>query len=221
MHTMNFMTSFYSNLKISGREDRNIYSSITFSINKLIIVPLTVLLLLTSCEEDPSSIGRGILPGSDFDSIKSTDTLSLRLYTRFDTSVSKNPSTSFLGTLQDPFFGQTKSDFITQLWLYESWPEQGFIKVDSTKISIVVSDLMGTLTTGSPVLGMVSWEPVVVPPGRHPIHFLRRRGAIASKTAKSLTVCWMRNAKRNMPKQPTNCGTKSPKEIPRWPKPFK
>ena len=141
------MTSLYNKLRGSGKGD-NTFGRFTAFINKqLIFVPLLALIFVVSCEEDPTSIGRGILPGSDFENIVSTDTFTLRLFTRYtDTTRSVAPIVSYLGALQDPFFGLTSADFVTQLWLVESWPKHGLLRVDSLKLSIYISEIIGEMT---------------------------------------------------------------------------
>jgi len=143
---MNFMTSFYNNLSGYGKGHNNFDRITAFIKKQLILVPLAALIFVASCEEDATKIGRGILPASDFENIVTTDTFTLQLFSRYtDTTKSVDPSVSFLGKLQDPFFGLTATDFVTQLWLYESWPELGLLHVDSLKLTIGISEIIGNM----------------------------------------------------------------------------
>jgi len=93
-------------------------------------------LFIFSCEEDPTIIGKELLPATDFVSIESTDTISPVSFTMYDDSIStENPSTSFLGQTWDPYFGTTTAGFVTQLRLKEDWDGKAWI-VDSIKLML-------------------------------------------------------------------------------------
>jgi hypothetical protein len=100
--------------------------------------------LIVSCEEDPTAIGEGILPGMDFDSIVAVDTMTIGMYTLFnDSATSMTPPLSYLGNMLDPYFGATSSDFVTQLWLSTAWPGYGLASVDSVKLYLKVNNAIG------------------------------------------------------------------------------
>jgi len=112
-----------------------------------ILTLLAVPLFMMSCEEDPATIGEGILPGADFDSIVAVDTLHVEMYTLFtDSATSMVPSTSYLGSILDPYFGLTSSDFVSQLWLTIGWPGDGIKSIDSVKLYLDVTNVMGEMT---------------------------------------------------------------------------
>jgi hypothetical protein len=99
---------------------------------------------LNSCEEGPTNIGEGMLPGSDFVAIKSIDTLSIRSFTMYDDSVrTNNPAISYLGEIYDPYFGTTTAEFITQIRMAEPWDDKFFV-VDSVKLFIKFASVEGS-----------------------------------------------------------------------------
>ncbi|HKL66393.1 MAG TPA: DUF4270 family protein, partial [Bacteroidales bacterium] len=109
------------------------------------ILALVVLLSvgLLSCEEDPANIGRDILPGSDFDSIVGIDTMSIEMYTIYsENETSMYPALSYIGSVNDPYFGQTTASYVTQLQLSLRWPADAS-KIDSAKLKITVTDVVG------------------------------------------------------------------------------
>ncbi|HLN55699.1 MAG TPA: DUF4270 family protein [Bacteroidales bacterium] len=104
-------------------------------------------LFMVSCEEDPTIIGKELLPATDFVSIQSTDTITPVSYTMFDDSVStENPSTSYLGQVWDPYFGTTTASFVSQIRLKEDWDGKAFT-VDSMKLMLQLSVSGGTQGT--------------------------------------------------------------------------
>ncbi len=140
MPIMTFMTRCYHNSRLTRR-----HSSVSHQINKIFRLTIFALVafFITSCLEDPTKIGNSLLPGSDFVTIKSIDTLSSRSYTNFSDSVrTDNPSTSFLGTLYDSYFGTTTAAFVTQIRLGSAWDDQPFV-VDSVKLFLHLLDVKG------------------------------------------------------------------------------
>jgi hypothetical protein len=102
--------------------------------------------LVSSCEEDPTIIGENLLPKRDFISIESTDTIKPVSYTMYDASINtSNPSTAFLGTLKDPYFGTTTASFVTQLRLKEDWQGKSYV-VDSVKLYLQFTTMKGSAT---------------------------------------------------------------------------
>ncbi len=119
--------------------------SLITQIHKILVLPLLVFFIVISCEEDPASIGKGLLPQSDFDSIVAIDTMRVDMYTLFTDSVtSMQPSVSYLGNVLDPYFGLTSSDFVTQLWISSEWAGDGFT-IDSVKMKLEVTDVIGEM----------------------------------------------------------------------------
>jgi len=104
-----------------------------------------IFILIISCEEDPSKIGRKILPDSDFVNIESTDTVTVRSFTMFSDSVrSDNPSTSYLGQLYDPYFGTITAEFVSQLRLGAAW-NSDFQSIDSIKLYLELGNVTGAV----------------------------------------------------------------------------
>ncbi|MBN1388765.1 MAG: DUF4270 family protein [Bacteroidales bacterium] len=119
--------------------------SLIKQIQTILVLPVLVFFIVISCEDDPASIGRGMLPQSDFDSIVATDTMRVDMYTLFSDSVtSMQPTVSYLGNVLDPYFGLTGSDFVTQLWIAAEWAGDGFT-VDSVKIKFEIKDIIGEM----------------------------------------------------------------------------
>jgi hypothetical protein len=136
---MSFMTRFYRN---------SIFSSRLFSENILKLLPLLITIgmffLINACEEDASKIGANMLPGSDFVSITSSDTVSVKSYTMYKDSVqSDNPDYSYIGSLYDPYFGTTTAGFVTQVRLQDSLTDEDFFTVDSVKLYMKLLSVKG------------------------------------------------------------------------------
>ncbi len=141
MLTMIFMTSFY---RIKRNNDRN-----SLKIRLLnIFLPLSALLVvvLSSCEQNPSKIGIDLLPDEDFVNVYSTDTLDIKAYTMYnEQSISADSTRMFAGGIQDPYFGSTHCDFVTQLRLVVPWPHDT-VNIDSVKLQFELSDVTGDTT---------------------------------------------------------------------------
>jgi hypothetical protein len=137
------MTRSYHKSKLFNR-----FNSVPLNFSRLIYSSalLIGLVFITSCEEKPTIIGSGLLPGSDFVSIKSDTSVHIEAYTLLPDSVVTNSRTySYLGKLTDPYFGDNKSDFVGQLRLLQRWPGGDLPIVDSAKIYITLSGAKGTL----------------------------------------------------------------------------
>ena len=119
MPIMIFMTRYYHSSKLSCRFISVFHNH--FKIFRLTLFALVVF-FVSSCEEGPTKIGSDLLPGSDFVTIKSIDTLSVWSYTMYDDSIrTDNPSVSYLGQIHDPYFGTTTAEFVTQIRLGSEW----------------------------------------------------------------------------------------------------
>lgn len=144
MHTMTFMISSFLNLqnKNNGAPRQGVPA---------IILPLFTLLLaaMASCSEDPTKIGIGMLPDSDFIEIKSTDTIGIRAYTMYkELSLSNDPTKMIAGSLYDEYFGSTYCDLVTQLRIMSPWPAKPFV-VDSVLLTFVPSKVTGNDSTAA------------------------------------------------------------------------
>lgn len=136
-----FMTRFYHSSIISGRSFNYLK---TFSL----AIIAGILVLFSSCEEEGTIIGRKLLPGSDFISMYSTDTLSIRSYTMYSDSLeSDNPEYSYLGQIYDPYFGTTITEFVSQLRLYDTLGS-GVYTVDSVKLMLTFEEVSGDTSAG-------------------------------------------------------------------------
>jgi hypothetical protein len=136
MPIMTFMTRFYHSSNFIYR-----FASGFSLLNSLIRFSLfiMVLVLVSSCEEVPTPIGTGLLPGRDFVTTLGTDTMSVRSYTMYNNSFrSDNPSVSYLGQLNDPYFGTTTAEFVTQIRLAAAWGGGAFT-IDSVKLNLHIS----------------------------------------------------------------------------------
>ena len=132
MPIMTFMTRFYHSSNFLNRPASG------SSLYKLIRLSLFVLALVmvSSCEKGPVPIGTGLLPGRDFVTTLGTDTLSVRSYTMYDNSFrSDNPTVCYLGQLNDPYFGTTTAEFVTQIRLSSAWDGHPFT-IDSVKLNL-------------------------------------------------------------------------------------
>lgn len=107
---------------------------------------LIALFSITSCEEKPTIVGSGLLPGGDFVSIKSDTSVHIEAYTlRPDSIVTNSRKYSYLGRLTDPYFGDNRCDFVGQLRLLQRWPGGELPIVDSAKIYMTFAGAKGTL----------------------------------------------------------------------------
>ncbi|HBH83087.1 MAG TPA: hypothetical protein DDY34_04675 [Bacteroidales bacterium] len=141
MPIMNFMTRYYH---------RSLHNSRFFS---LLPVPLKAFYLfllfagvfmLGSCEEKPTMIGKDILPGNDFISITTNDAAKILSYTMYDSPVrSEDPTTPFIGTMYDPYFGTTVSEFVSQIRLERQWVTRAY-DVDSVKLVLRINSVSGS-----------------------------------------------------------------------------
>ncbi len=121
------------------------FFSVNHHLNRILNISIlaSILLLVYSCEEDPSKIGVNILPGSDFVKIRSTDTISVFSYTNYDEAArSENPNYSYLGSLYDPYFGTTSAEFVSEIRLGTRWPGGSFT-VDSIKLFLRLLNVLG------------------------------------------------------------------------------
>lgn len=95
-----------------------------------------------SCEDPASIAGSKLLPASDFVTIDSK-LLHVRSYTMYRDSISSEmPSTSYLGSIYDPYFGTTTGEFVSQLRLSTEW-DGGSFKVDSVKLFLRLLNVTG------------------------------------------------------------------------------
>ena len=141
MPIMTFMTRFYHSFSSFYRF--NSVSNKFFHILRPALVVMAVFFVV-SCEEGPTKLGSDLLPGSDFVTINSTDTLSVWSYTMYNSSVATNdPSYAFLGTIFDPYFGTTTAGFVSQLRISNKW-NYGPVTIDSVKLVLQVTVHGGT-----------------------------------------------------------------------------
>jgi hypothetical protein len=135
-----FMTGFYH---------RFVQPLRSFSEHYIKIFLFTLLagfvILMSSCEGDPTAIGIKLLPTSDFISVKSTDTMNVRSFTMYSDSIpSDNPSVSYLGYLYDPYFGKSSAEFVSQLRLASTWTAEYFV-IDSIKLYLKLLNVVGSV----------------------------------------------------------------------------
>jgi hypothetical protein len=146
MPIMISMTRFYHNSKLFCR-----FNSVLFHNSAIFFLIANFLLLLsvTSCVEKPTLIGSDFLPAKDFVKIRSTDTLSVAASTLFTDGIITNARTySYLGRIYDPYFGDTRTDFVSQLRLLAKWSGIGTPPVvDSVKFFFSISGAKGALDT--------------------------------------------------------------------------
>ena len=151
MPIMIFMTRYLHSSSFSSR--LNSGSKRLFLFSQLIFILFSIL-FVSSCEVGPSKIGTELLPGSDFVSVNSTDTLSAWSYTMFESSVpSSSPSYAILGNVIDPYFGSTTAEFVSELRLSGEW-NYGPVTLDSVKLNLTFLTVKGGSNQGRHVLRM-------------------------------------------------------------------
>ncbi len=143
MPIMSFMTSCYHRSENISHFIISVFRVKTISI----IVFAAGLLYLTSCEEDPTFIGKGILPSSDFVSVLSSDTFNIISYTKYEYPLrTDNQLAPYIGTYYDPYFGTIRSEFVSQVRLESEWIE-GDYHVDSVKLFLRIMSVSGSSNT--------------------------------------------------------------------------
>jgi hypothetical protein len=143
MPIMISMTRSYHNSKLFCRFESVLsHNSAIFFTSVLFLLFISI----TSCEENPTIIGSDLLPATDFVNIKSTDTIGVAAYTLYTDSIITNGRTySYLGRLYDPYFGDTKTDFVSQFRVLQIWPGGGTPIVDSVFLYFSIAGAKGTL----------------------------------------------------------------------------
>jgi hypothetical protein len=135
------MTRYYHNSCKSGSILSLPFSSFRIFFQAFLLIAA---LILYSCEEPPTMIGSGLLPGSDFLSIGSNGSLPVYSFTEYGDSVrSDNQTYSYLGAMYDPYFGETSSEFVTQLRLGATWTGD-IAEVDSVKLYLTFVNVSGS-----------------------------------------------------------------------------
>lgn len=135
---MIFMTRFYNSKNANNRNAATAWLSKN-------ILPLLIALpvIVSSCSDNPSKIGIGLLPDSDFMAMYSTDTVGVKAYTMYDDSaITTNDPTMIAGRITDEYFGNTNCDFVTQLRIIAAWPAKPFT-VDSVSFYFNPSSVSG------------------------------------------------------------------------------
>ena len=138
---MTFMTRSYN------RKRDNNHNAVTAGLSKHIL-PLLIAIpvILASCSDNPTKIGIGLLPESDFMAMYSTDTIGVKAYTMYDDSaITANDPTMVAGRITDEYFGNTNCDFVTQLRIIAAWPEKAYT-VDSVSFYFNASAVSGDTT---------------------------------------------------------------------------
>lgn len=138
MLTMSFMTHYCWTTKNS--RDNGIATGFLKKIIPLFIVPV---LIFSSCAEDPTRIGIGLLPDDDFIEVYATDTIGVRAYTMYnELSLSSDSTKMIAGGVYDEYFGSTYCDFVTQLRLMDSLRKSA-INIDSVFITFYTTKVSG------------------------------------------------------------------------------
>jgi len=142
MPIMSFMTSYYHR-----SENISLFSVHIFQIKTISFILLfSGFLFLASCEEEPTFIGKGILPSSDFVSVLSTDTFKVLSYTKYDYPLRTEAQTApYIGTYYDPYFGTIRSEFVSQVRLESQWIDGDYL-VDSVKLVLRILSVSGSTT---------------------------------------------------------------------------
>ena len=118
----------------------------------LFFVLPSVILLMVSCEEDPTQIGIELKNVLGQSQPVSVDTISVFSYAEsMDSIRSDHFSYAVLGNFQDPVFGWTNASFIAQYRLSQPWTPGHGADVDSVKLYLVVDSYNGNETTGQTV----------------------------------------------------------------------
>lgn len=122
---------------------------------KGISVPLLCcagLVFLYSCEQETTSVGKELMPNSDYIEIRGIDTIStIVAYTCAPDSISTlSPSVSYIGSVYDPYFGTITADFVSQVKLGSSWESNKIDKFTIDSVSLFFSFLSMEGDTAGP-----------------------------------------------------------------------
>jgi hypothetical protein len=140
MPIMIFMTRFYH--KFSSFFRLSSGSNSIFFILKPVLFGMALFFVI-SCEVGPTKLGSDLLPSNDFVTIGSTDTLSVWSYTMYNNSVPTNdPSVAFVGSIFDPYFGTTTTEFVSQIRAGGAW-NYGPVTIDSVKLTLRLLSVRG------------------------------------------------------------------------------
>jgi hypothetical protein len=138
------MTRFYHNPDIRYRlvpAYKNL-SFIFYFISLSIIV-----LFISSCEKNPTEIGRDFLPPEDFVTLGSIDTFTVKSSTVLDETIrTDNPILSYIGMISDPYLGTTNAELVTQIRMGSEWNEDNYT-VDSVKLFLRFLNVTGSVGT--------------------------------------------------------------------------
>ena len=140
MPITSFMTSYYH------RSENYLLFNFIYPFKKTlsILLLLAGMFFLGSCEEEPTFIGKDILPSSDFVKITSVDTFNITSYTNYDYPIrTEKQAAPYIGTWYDPYFGTITSEFISQLRLEREWIK-GDYRVDSVKLVLRILSVAGS-----------------------------------------------------------------------------
>ncbi len=115
------------------------------SINRKLLsaAGIITLLILNACNDDPTFLGRDLLPASDDIRASFTDDIDIDTYTETSQPVltSANPSI-LLGSYYDSIFGYSRADFISRLEVRPTTFETDFL-VDSMILSLKFDSFFG------------------------------------------------------------------------------
>lgn len=110
-----------------------------------------MIIMLWSCNENPSKVGFDLLPSGDLLLVRKDSTVTvanIQAFTQTDGNQrTDEPGFNLLGTLNDPVFGKTTADFAIQFRI-DSFPErQNVIEVDSLVLYLLYNELYGDTLT--------------------------------------------------------------------------
>jgi uncharacterized protein DUF4270 len=101
-------------------------------------------LFIVSCQEDPSYLGRNLLPPGDSFEVKSDLNTEIKAYSleTVPGGTSYN-ATYLLGSMKDDFFGFYKADFLTRFQLYSNYAIGNERILDSLVLKLKISNSYG------------------------------------------------------------------------------
>ncbi len=144
------MIRYYNSLRHT-RRIISVFQHFKYSSRFLFII--LAMVIFSSCEKGLLKEGGDLLPNSDLVSINAIDTIHAVSYLRYDDSVrTDNPLNSYIGLDYSPYFGTSKSGFVTQIRLNPKWDGLPFT-VDSM---ILVLHILSVKGVQSDVLHSIS-----------------------------------------------------------------
>ncbi|MFX0556310.1 DUF4270 domain-containing protein [Maribacter sp. CXY002] len=138
----------------------NLFKKLPFSV---LLAPVLIMVLFTSCEEDLTTIGAGVVTSQPFATGK--EVFDVYAFNKNIEAVQTNKLPVYqLGTFDDPIFGQTQATITSQLTLTSSNPTFGIFSQD-TENNADTDDIITTIDENETVKEVYLYIPFLTKSG--------------------------------------------------------